>query len=570
VNTTPVRRAWRNLIWLLVLIVGLIGINAGGVIWGGGSWTPKLALDLQGGTQIILTPQITDGSSVSPEQLTQAVAIIRQRVDSAGVSEAEINTQGTNNIVVSIPGTPDQDTINRIEASAKLDFRAVIETTQATKEFVGEDGKKTPNPAPPTNLPSTPSVKPTDASDPAWVTPELQAQYDVFNCDSDAAKNASAAPADKPLITCDVTKAYKFLLGPVEVTGADITDATSGVIQTSTGSSTGQWAVYMTFNPQGTAEFAKVTTRLSGLTGARNQFAIVLDGQVISAPATQSAITDGKPQISGGFTQQSAKTLADQLKYGALPIGFKVQSSDTISATLGSTQLYNGLLAGLIGLILVVVYSLIQYRALGFVTVFSLGVAAVVTYLLVTILSWYQGYRLSLAGVAGLIVAIGITADSFIVLFERIRDELREGRGLESAVESGWRRAIRTIIASDAVNFLAALVLFILAVGNVRGFALTLGLTTVVDLVVVALFTHPIMTLLAQTRFFAGGHPASGLDPQALGAVYRGRGQFVTAADARASKVASSSKEAAKRQTIAERKAAMLEQDGADNGKADS
>lgn len=566
-SRTPVRRAWRSLVWLLVFIVALIGVNAGGVLWGGGSWAPKLALDLQGGTQIILTPQVNEGSSVTPEQLNQAVAIIRQRVDSAGVSEAEINTQGSNNIVVSIPGTPDQDTINRIEASAKLDFRAVIETSQATVESIGEDGKATPAPTPNPNLPSTPSVKPTDASDPAWVTPLLQAEYDVFNCSSTAAKDASAAPADLPLITCDETGAYKFLLGPVEVTGSEIADASSGVIQTSTGASTGQWAVYMTFNPAGTKAFAEVTTRLVALTGARNQFAIVLDGKVISAPATNSAITDGKPQISGGFTQQSAKTLADQLKYGALPIGFKVQSSDTISATLGSTQLINGLLAGLIGLILVVIYSLIQYRALGLVTVFSLGVAAVITYLLVTILSWYQGYRLSLAGVAGLIVAIGITADSFIVFFERTRDELREGRGLESAVDTGWRRAIRTIIASDAVNFLAALVLFILAVGNVRGFALTLGLTTVVDLIVVALFTHPALTLLAQTNFFASGHPASGLDPAGLGAVYRGRAQFAPSLDVRSTKLAKSSKEAAKRQTIAERKAAMLDGASSTDGK---
>lgn len=555
-SRTPVRHAWRNIIWLGVVIVALVGINLAGVLWGGGSWTPKLALDLQGGTQIILTPQLTNGKSVTPEQMNQAVAIIRQRVDSAGVSEAEVNTQGNNNIVVSIPGTPDQDTINRIEASAKLDFRAVILTDQVTTSSASS---ATPQPSPSASLSNVPKTTPSNASDPAWVTPALQAQYNTYKCTPANAEAAAVAPTDKPLITCDVSGAYKYLLGPVEVTGSQIADASSGVIQTSTGASTGQWAVYMTFNQAGTDAFAKVTTRLAGLTGARNQFAIVLDGSVISAPATKSAITDGKPQITGGFTQQSAKTLADQLKYGALPIGFTVQSSDTISATLGATQLLNGLLAGLIGLILVIIYSLIQYRALGLVTVFSLGVAAIITYLLVTILSWYQGYRLSLAGVAGLIVAIGITADSFIVFFERTRDELREGRGLESAVETGWRRALRTILASDGVNFLAALVLFILAVGNVRGFALTLGLTTIVDVVVVALFTHPVLAILAQSNFFASGHTLSGLDPQALGAVYRGRATFrPTAVTA---KVASASKEAAKRQTIAERKAAQLEQE---------
>lgn len=576
-SRTPIRHASRNLIWLAVLILALVGINFAGVIWGQGTWTPKLALDLQGGTQIVLTPQVSN-KAVSPEQMNQAVAIIRQRVDSAGVSEAEVNTQGTNNIVVSIPGTPDQDTINRIEASAKLDFRAVILTSQATTASASPSASASasasgsasasPNPSASASPSASATATPTDASDIAWVTPARLAEYQNYQCTPANALKAAVAPSNLPLITCDPSGAYKFLLGPVEVTGSEITDATSGVIQTSTGASTGEWAVYMTFNQKGTDAFAKVTTRLSALTGARNQFAIVLDGSVISAPATKSAITDGKPQISGGFTQATASTLADQLKYGALPIGFTVQSSDTISATLGTTQLYNGLLAGLIGLILVIIYSLIQYRALGLVTVASLAIAAIITYLLVTILSWYQGYRLSLAGVAGLIVAIGITADSFIVFFERTRDELREGRGLESAVETGWKRALRTIVASDAVNFLAALVLFVLAVGNVRGFALTLGLTTIVDIVVVALFTHPVLALLSGTRFFGGGHVLSGLDPQALGAVYRGRGTFAPSAEVRASKVASSSREALKRQTIAERRAAALEAE-ANNGKAD-
>ncbi len=253
------------------------------------------------------------------------------------------------------------------------------------------------------------------------------------------------------------------------------------------------------------------------------------------------------------------KTLADQLKFGALPIGFKVQSNDSISATLGASQLQSGLLAGLIGLVLVVLYSLLQYRTLGLVTVASLVVAATITFLIVDLLSWRQGYRLSLAGVAGLIVAIGITADSFIVYFERIRDELRDGRALESAVEAGWKRAVRTIIASDTVNFLAAAILFILAVGNVKGFALTLGLTTLVDLVVVSLFTHPILQLISRRRYFSEGHRFSGLDPRALGAVYRGRATFREPTTVSANKRSAVSKEAQKRQTIAERKAAELE-----------
>lgn len=551
------RKALRSLTWLLVLVAGLFGINAAGVLWGGGSWTPKLALDLEGGTQIVLAPQLESGQTVTAEQMTQAVSIIRQRIDAAGVSEAEINTQGNNNIVVSIPGTPDDATLARIKASAKLDFRAVLVAGAPTTTAVGADGTATPVPVgtvDPT-LSSLPAVSPSNGSDLNWITPALQAQYEQFDCASENAQVANAAPEDLPLITCDFTNTVKYILGPVEVSGSDISNATAGMQTTSTGATTGQWVVNLSFNGAGTKAFGDVTTRLSALTGSQNQFAIVLDGKVVTAPSTNSAITNGSAEISGGFTQESSKTLADQLKYGALPIGFQVQSSDTISATLGSTQLMSGLLAGAIGLILVVLYSLFQYRTLGLVTVASLIVAAVLTYLVVTILSWREGYRLSLAGVAGLIVAIGITADSFIVYFERIRDELRDGRGLESAVESAWKRAIRTIIASDAVNFLAAIVLFILAVGNVRGFALTLGLTTVVDLFVVSLFTHPVLQLLAKTNYFASGHKFSGLDPQALGATYRGRAQFAPSAAVSSGKLAKSSKEALKRQTIAERKA---------------
>lgn len=551
------RKALRSLTWLLVLVAGLFGINAAGVLWGGGSWAPKLALDLEGGTQIVLSPQLESGQTVTAEQMAQAVSIIRQRIDAAGVSEAEINTQGNNNIVVSIPGTPDDATLARIEASAKLEFRAVLEAGAPTSTAVGADGTATPVPVGTIdpNLSTVPAVSPSNGSDLNWVTPALQAQYEQFDCASESAQTTNTAPEDQPLITCDFSNTVKYILGPVEVFGSDISNAGASLVTTSTGATTGQWAVDLAFNGKGTKDFGDVTTRLNGLTGSQNQFAIVLDGKVLTAPATNAAITNGSAQITGGFTQESSKTLADQLKYGALPIGFQVQSSDTISATLGSTQLMSGLLAGAIGLILVVLYSLFQYRTLGLVTVASLIVAAVLTYLVVTILSWREGYRLSLAGVAGLIVAIGITADSFIVYFERIRDELRDGRGLESAVESAWKRAIRTIIASDAVNFLAAIVLFILAVGNVRGFALTLGLTTVVDLFVVSLFTHPVLQLLSKTNFFASGHKLSGLDPQALGAAYRGRAQFAPSAAVSSGKLAKSSKEALKRQTIAERKA---------------
>ena len=572
---TPVRKAWRSLTWLGVIIVGLIAINGAGVLWGGGSWTPKLALDLEGGTQIILAPRLESGQTVSQQQLDQAVAIIRQRIDAAGVSESEISTQGSQNIVVSIPGIPDDQTIARIESSAKLEFRPVIYTDAASNSSVDNGSSSTPTPTPgatetpaATDAPATtPTATPTDASDPNWVSPEMLEEFQSFDCASVDANAANVAPAGEPLITCDQLGVEKFVLGPVEVSGETIADASSGLITNNQGVSTGQWGVFITFDETGTEQFAEVTTRLYSYPQGdpRNRFAIVLDGRVISAPTTNAVITDGRPQISGNFTQESAKTLADQLKFGALPIGFEVQSRDTISATLGSSQLASGLLAGAIGLALVVAYSLVQYRALGAVTIASLVIAALITYLVITLLSWRQGYRLSLAGVTGLIVAIGITADSFIVYFERIRDELRDGKALESAVEAGWKRAFRTILASDAVNFLAAATLFILAVGNVRGFAYTLGITTIVDIIVVSLFTHPMLQLIARTRFFGEGHPLSGLDPKALGAVYRGRAQFRAPVAVPGAKQASSSREAVRRQTIAERKAAEAESNG--NGK---
>lgn len=572
-RSTPVKKAWRSLSWLGVIVVALVGFNIAGVVWQGSGWTPKLALDLEGGTQIILAPQLESGQQVTSEQLDQAVSIIRQRIDAAGVSESEINTQGAQNIVVSIPGTPDQETLDRIESSAKLEFRPVLEASAATE--ASADGGETPSESPDgtggetdpsaTEPAATPSVSPTDASDLNWITPELRETYTNFDCAKLDDAAANVAPADEPLVTCDDSRTIKYILGPVEVSGERIADASHSLVANSQGVSTGQWGVNIVFDAEGTKQFADVTTRLYSLTGVQNQFAIVLDGAVISAPTTNAVITNGKPQISGNFTQDTAKTLADQLKFGALPIGFEVQSIENISATLGQSQLWSGLIAGVIGLVLVVVYSLFQYRALGLVTVASLGVAAVIVYLVINLLSWREGYRLSLAGVAGLIVAIGIIADSFIVYFERIRDELRDGRMLGSAVEAGWKRAIRTILASDTVNFLAAAVLFVLAIGNVRGFALTLGITTLIDLLVVVLFTHPLMQLLAKTKFFGEGHRWSGLSPQALGAVYRGRAQFREPTGVSAAKRAASSREAAKRQTIAERKAA--EQSATSRGK---
>ena len=573
-RTTTERKAIRSLVWLLVIIIALLAANGASVLFNNGQWTPKLALDLEGGTQITLSPQLATGEEVTAEQLERAVAIIRQRVDASGVSEAEINTQGNQNIVVSIPGEPDDETRARISSSAKLEFRPVLVADVPSPATIGEEGAEDPA-ADPSASPSAsgdpeasaapvPSASPADASDLAWITPELQEQFDAFDCASVNAVGANVAPEDEPLVTCEQDGSIKYILGPVEVAGERIADARAGLVTSSTGVTTNEWGVFMEFDIDGTAQFRTVTERLVTLIGVQNQFAIVLDGSVISAPRTISAITDGRPQISGNFTEESALTLADQLKFGALPIGFEIQSSENISATLGASQLQSGIIAGIVGLILVGFYAFFQYRALGGVVLASLIVAGVITYLIITYLSNQQGFRISLAGVAGLVISIGVIADSFIVYFERIRDELRDGRNVDGAVEAGWRRAWRTIVISDVINFLAAAVLFVLAVGNVRGFAFTLGITTIVDLIVVALFTHPLMQLLARTRFFGSGHPLSGLDPQALGAVYRGRAQFRAPAGLANTKAGSSSREAQRRQTIAERKAAQSRGEGKD------
>jgi len=561
-KSTPARKAWRSLSWLLVITLGLTALLGSGVLWGSASWAPKLALDLEGGTQIILAPQLEDDQQVTAEQLSNAVSIIRQRIDASGVSEPEVTTQGSGSgqkIVVSIPGVPDDETLSRIEASAKLEFRPVLVSEVAPTAAVGEDGTTatpTPEPTPSAALNDVPTTSPTNASDLAYVTEALADEYTNFDCQSEDAETTNVAPADEPLVTCDEDGLYKYILGPVEVAGDTITDATNSLVTTSAGVSTGEWGVNIVFDNEGTEQFAAVTERLFNLTGSQNQFAIVLDGRVISAPTTNAVITTGEPQISGSFTQESSKTLADQLKYGALPISFTTESTEVISSTLGDSQLRSGLIAGIIGLILVLIYSLFQYRLLGLVTMASLVVAGVLTYLVIALMSWRYGYRLSLAGVAGLIVAIGFTADSFIVYFERIRDELRDGRNLVSSVEAGWKRALRTIYAAKAVNLLSAIVLYILAIGNVRGFALTLGLTTIIDVLIVVLFTHPMLQLMAKTQYFSSGHKLSGLDPNALGAVYRGRAQFRAPEAARTT--AGASREAARRQTIAERKAGAL------------
>jgi preprotein translocase subunit SecD len=567
--------ARRSLLFLLAIVLVLGGLLAGAVYLSDAKTQPKLGLDLEGGTQIILEPKTAAGQSVSTEQLNQARDIIVQRVDAGGVSGAEVTTQGDRNIVVSIPEIPTQEVRDAISKSSQLQFRPVLavaagapqpavtpspsgtatgspspsaSTTPTTASSASPtnnsavpDALMAPTPSPsasasPSAAPSaaTTGATPSDPTDLAWISPAVQKAFDDLDCSNPQALDNIVDDPTKPLVTCGDDDGAKYILGPVAVSGDKISDATSGYQSNQQGNVTSEVEIALSLNGDGAKQYADISRKMVALPEPQNQLAATLDSRVIVAPRFNEAILDGRASITGGFTLESARALSDQLKFGALPLSFVEQTSIDISPTLGSEQLRYGLIAGLIGLLLVVGYSLLQYRALGFVTVASILVAGLITYLTITILGWSHNYRLDMAGVTGLIVAIGFTADSFIVYFERVRDELRDGRSLAAAVETGWNRAKRTILVADGVNFLAALTLYALASSSVRGFAFTLGLTTLIDLLVVFLFTHPVLTLLARRPFFRDGHAWSGLDPRRLGVPtsvrYAGRGRFTSPA----------------------------------------
>jgi preprotein translocase subunit SecD len=330
--------------------------------------------------------------------------------------------------------------------------------------------------------------------------------------------------ANAQIVSCD-SQGNKFALDVAKVPGTQILTASANLSTTSN-----EWEVLLTLKGAGAAAYATLTSDMSAKyysAGGGNPLssdywldtiAVVLDGNVVTAPEVLGAIPGGSSQITGNFTQAQATQLANVLQYGSLPLTFKILTANTVSATLGHAQLVGGLIAAAIGLALVVIYSFLYYRGLGLVSVASLVIAGTLALLSVMLLTKYQNFTLELSGIAGLIVAIGITADSFVVFFERLRDEVREGKQLRPAVEAGWKRARRTILVSDTVSFIAAVLLYYFSIGEVKGFAYTLGLTTVIDIVVVFLFTKPMVTILARTKFYGDGHPLSGLDPNRLGA----------------------------------------------------
>ncbi|MFE4515257.1 protein translocase subunit SecD [Kitasatospora sp. NPDC056783] len=573
----------RALALILVVTVGLVAL-----MFGTGTTKPRLGIDLAGGTSITLTAKSTDPKALNKSNMDIAVSIIERRVNGMGVSEAEVQTQGSDTIIVNIPkGGDRQNAADQVGTTAKLFFRPVLAVApsgisapaptgtpsagatgtpgatpsagatpaatgaapsagasatkqgRAASEALAAEGTTptaaatgaasgapaaTGSAAPAaTGAPSAAATQPSAADISAAMTqgtvpPELAAAFAALDCSKPEVRAAQTGAEDKAVVACSqkAENGYyeKLALGPVAVKGADVSKA-QATIDTQTGAG---WQVQLQFNGTGADAFSKVTGQLATQAPPTNQFAIELDNQVVSHPQVNGPIPGGSAVITGRFSQAEAQDLANVLSYGALPLEFAKSDITTVSPALGSDQLKAGLVAGLIGMVLVVAYSLIYYRGLGLVSIAGLLVSAALTYSIMSLLGNAIGFALNLPAVCGAIVAIGITADSFIVYFERIRDEVREGAPLRPAVQRAWPRARRTILVSDFVSFLCAAVLYVVSVGKVQGFAFTLGLTTALDVVVIFLFTKPLITLLARRKFFLNGHPWSGLDPKRLGA----------------------------------------------------
>jgi preprotein translocase subunit SecD len=543
---------------LVVFFVGLL--LAYGLVAIAGVWTPKLGLDLQGGTRITLIAR----GDVSTERLAEARGIIEYRVNGSGVAEAEVSTQGNKYVVVEIPGESRRDLVETVKRQAQMRFRLVAAQAAGTAgagpeqqgtTVPGAPGGASPEaqvtpskdaspskkatPAPKRRAPyswsdrksgesasptPTPTPTPTDGAagadaqtgidDPlTWIdNPDAEslAAFEAFSCPTGGQPAKVDDDPDKPLVTCDES-GRKYLLSAAMIEGTDLAGAsTRPPDQQSV-----EWGVNLDFDREGTETFSEISR---ALVNTDKLFAIVLDGQVLSAPTMNGLILDGNAQITGQFTQAEADSLATGLKYGALPISFeKDPPVELVGPSLAGNQLQAGITAGLAGLLLVMLYCLFYYRGLGLVVIASLLVAGATTYALVLLLAKSAGFTLTLPGIAGLIVAVGITADSFIVFFERIRDEMRSGKSMRVAVETGWIRARATCVAADAVSILAAVVLYIFAAGVVKGFAFALGLSTLIDLAVFFWFTKPMVSWLVRFPFFHKGHKLSGLDAENLG-----------------------------------------------------
>ncbi|WP_037570839.1 protein translocase subunit SecD [Phaeacidiphilus oryzae] len=539
-------------------LILVVAVALAAVMFGTGHKTPRLGIDLAGGTSVTLTATSKDPKAVNASNMAIATNIINERVNAFGVSEATVQTQGSDTIVVSIPkGENNQSAADEVGKTAKLYFRPVLAeaasgaASSGSSPSASSSAKAHPSGSPSAKASASPqgkavssglekaaatptagsSAKAAASSPPAaaasapatssvagTVPDGLDKAFTALDCSNPKSRidYQTSTTADAVACSQDAQSGvwYKYALGPVAVNGDQISGA-SATLNTSTGTG---WQVNLNLKSKGSKQFSDTTAKLATQQTPQNQFAIVMDGQVVSSPYVSSAITGGQAQITGNFTQQDAQNLANVLSFGALPLDFQQSSVNTVSASLGGDQLTVGLVAGGVGLVLVMIYLLLYYRMLGVIAIGSLALTAVLNYEAMVLLGPLMGFTLSLPGIAGAIIAIGITADSFVVFFERLRDELREGRSLRPAVQHGWTRARRTILVSDFVTLLAAVVIYLVTVGDVKGFAFTLGLTTVIDVMVVFLFTKPVVTLASRRKFFTSGHPWSGVDPQRLGA----------------------------------------------------
>ena len=484
------------------------------------------------GTPLAATPEpsATEPSGTSPSE----GASDAKKQPSASESQSS-EDGGAQSVDSSFETTDPSESASESKASSDATSPDKKSSSETTSSPASGDQPAAADPL--SEITWEPSAKPTGPMDPNNVSTKLWKQFQELDC--------SEPPTEKPvqtkdaIVACSQDGQIKYVLGPVVVAGKEIADAEAGYQISPQGAQTNNPEISLTLTSDGREQYADISRKMVQMTplssmspvnppASYNALAAVLDSQVLIAPGFNEAIPSGRASITG-FDIEEARALAQSLKFGALPLSFDLQTRQEISPTLGSEQLRYGIIAGIIGLFIVLLYALIQYRALSIVVVGSMLVAFGITYLAIALLSWGYNYRLDMAGVTGLIIAIGVTADSFIVYFERVRDELREGRNLRAAVEAGWARAKGTILVADGVNFIAAVVLYVLASSGVRGFAFTLGLTTLIDLAIFWLFTHPMLTILARNKFFASGHPWSGFDVNTLREAklrYRGRGQI--------------------------------------------
>ncbi|WP_333473240.1 protein translocase subunit SecD [Lolliginicoccus lacisalsi] len=461
--------------------------------------TPRLGVDLQGGTRVVLSAITPDGSSPSPDALEQAQEIIATRINGLGVAGSEVLIDGET-LVITVPGQ-DGAQARTLGQTARMYVRPVLNAQPApnAEQSSPDEGTATED-EPRATLPG-------DADEAAALIEEARGTRQSEDPETQAATLAEheCSPLDplagndlpdKPLITCSNDGQVVYLLGPVLIEGEAID---SGSVSGGYNQQQARWEVSFRFQGQASDDWAAFTRQSVG-----QQAAFVLDTAVVSAPVIRDPTPAGSAtSISGNFTEEEVRDLANQLRYGALPLSFEASQAQTVSATLGLASLEAGLIAGAIGLLAVLLYALAYYRLLGVIAGLSLAIAVGLVYGVLVLLGRYINFTLDLAAIAGFIIGIGMTADSFIVYFERIKDEMREGRSFRSAVERGWQRARRTIMTGNAVSFLAAAILYLLAVGQVKGFAFALGLTTVLDLFVVFLFTYPMLSLAIRSRILS-------------------------------------------------------------------